>query len=180
MVPVVPSFSDGAVGDDRIFAGVGKNIIGVVTVQMCRRVDQPSKVKDDAIPKGTGNKEGIPEILPPKVGSNLRWEDIADVKSEPGVQLSLEDNTPILQEITEIHFSSSLDYIGMLLDHKPSHVGVEESPGSVVGISIGFGVFVVDAMVTTPVVDTSLVGKRVAKHQEESDGPSSFVGSVRP
>lgn len=178
VVPVVPSLSDGAVRDKRILTGVGHNIIWVVTVQMRRRVDKPGKVEDDAITKGTGHKERIPKVLSPKVLSDLCRPDITDVKSKPWVQLFLKGDTPIFRKISKIHFFSSLVNIGVLFHHKPANVGVEKTSGSIVGISIRFTEFVVDAVVTAPMVDTSLVGEGVAKHKEESDGPCSLIGSV--
>ena len=180
MVPVVPSFSNGTVGHIWIFTRVGHDIIGVIAIQVCCRVNKPCKVEDDTVTKGTGYKKGIPEVFSPKVLRHLCWPDITDVQGKPRVQFFLKGNTPIFGKIGKVHFTPRLVHSGVLLHQKPAHVGVEESSGSIVGISIRFAEFVVDAMIATPVVDTSLVGKTIAKHQEKSDRPGSLIGSVRP
>ena len=57
-------------------------------------------------------------------------------------------------------------------------MSVEESTHGIVWVGIRLGIFVVDTVVTCPVVDGSLVGDGVAKHEGETDGEGGGVGSV--
>lgn len=59
-------------------------------------------------------------------------------------------------------------------------MGKEESPHSIVRISISFGVFVVDTVITRPVVNAALVGNGVAKHKKEANREGGRVGAMRP
>ena len=59
-------------------------------------------------------------------------------------------------------------------------MSIKESTSSIVRVRVGFGKFVVHAMVTGPVVDATLIGDGITKHKNESKEEMSFVGSVRP
>lgn len=59
-------------------------------------------------------------------------------------------------------------------------MSVEETAHGIVWVGVGFGVFVMDAVVTCPMVNGSLVGDGVAKHEEHTDGEGGGVGSVGP
>ena len=56
----------------------------------------------------------------------------------------------------------------------------EEPAHGIVWVGIGFGIFVMDAMITSPVVDGSLVSDGIAQHEDEADGEGGRVGAVRP
>ena len=56
----------------------------------------------------------------------------------------------------------------------------KEASSGIMRIGIRFGAFVVHSMVSTPVVDGTLVCDRVTKHQEPVHNLMSFVGTVRP
>jgi len=56
----------------------------------------------------------------------------------------------------------------------------EEPAHGIVWVGIGFGIFMMDAMIASPVVDGSLVRDGVTQHEEETDGEGSGVGAVRP
>ena len=48
-------------------------------------------------------------------------------------------------------------------------MGIEESTSGIVWVGVGFGEFVVDAMITCPVEDGTLIGDGVTEHQENSE-----------
>ena len=54
----------------------------------------------------------------------------------------------------------------------------EKSSLGVVRIGLCLREFVVDTVITSPVVDAALVGDRVAEHEYESKNEMSFVGSM--
>ena len=137
-------------------------------------------MEDYGISKGSSNEKCIPEILSPKVSRDLGRHDIAHVKCEPRIQFLLNVHALVLHQIGKVHLAPGLDYGLVLLDKQPSHMSKEETSSSIVRISIGLREFVVHSVVTSPVVNAALVGNRVAKHEEESNGKASFVGSVRP
>jgi len=56
----------------------------------------------------------------------------------------------------------------------------EETTHGIVWISVGLRIFVMDAMITGPVVDGALVGDGVAEHEEKTDGEGGGVGTVGP
>ncbi len=56
----------------------------------------------------------------------------------------------------------------------------EETTHGIVWISVGLRIFVMDAMITGPVVNGALVGDGVAQHEEETDGERGGVGTVGP
>lgn len=85
VMPVVPSFSDSAERDKGVLRRIRQNIVWVVSVQVGGRVDKPSEMQNNGIAKGTSYKETIPELLAPKVGSNLRRENVAHVQGKPWV-----------------------------------------------------------------------------------------------
>jgi len=180
VVPVVPAFSDGAPRDKGVFGGVGKDIIRVVTVQVSGRVDAPGKVKNNDVSKGSSNEKGVPEILAPVVLGDLSGKDKAHVQSEPGVEFLLPVYQRIGQQIRKVHFASGLDDRGVLFDNEPTNVSVEKSASSVVGIRLGFREFVVDSVITSPMVDRSLVGDRVAEHENSSEQKVGLIRTVRP
>eukprot|EP01083_Nonionella_stella_P280898 955810_1 len=137
---------------------------------MSSTVDQPGEVQDSHVSQCTCNEEGRPETLPPEFDSNLCREDEAHVKCKPRIQLLLEHDYRILVEIAKIKLFSGSDNLRVFLHIQPSHVSIEESPHGIVGIGISLRVFVVDAMITGPMVNGSLVGDGVAKHEDEADG----------
>jgi len=65
-------------------------------------------------------------------------------------------------QVREVKLLPDLNNIGVFLHIQPTHVGKEESARGVVGVGIGFGVFMVDAVVAGPVKDGPLVGDGVA------------------
>ena len=150
----------------------------MITKQVSSTVYQPSEMKDKHVSQSPSHKECRPETLPPKLYSNLSGEYEAHVKSKPRVQLLLEHDYRILMQITKVQFLPSTDHLGVLLNVQPTHVSVEESTHGIVWVGIRLGIFVVDTVVTCPVVDGSLVGDGVAKHEGETDGEGGGVGSV--
>ena len=180
VVPVVPSLSNGAPRNERILGGVGKNIVRVVTVQVGSRVNTPGEVKDHGVSKGSGDEKGVPEIFSPVVLGNLSGEDKAHVKGEPRVQLFLPVDERIGKQIRKVHFASGLDNRRVLFDNEPTDVSVEKSAGSIVGVRLGFGEFVVNSVIAGPVVDGSLVGDGVGKHEHGSEQKVGLIRTVRP
>jgi hypothetical protein len=59
-------------------------------------------------------------------------------------------------------------------------VRVKESSGDIVRVAVCITVFMVDAMITTPVVDGSLVGRTGEKEKEESEGSPGLERTVGP
>ncbi len=56
----------------------------------------------------------------------------------------------------------------------------EEPAHSIVRIGVRLRILVVDAMIARPMVDRSLIGDGVAKHEEEAYGEGGAVGAVGP
>jgi len=137
-MPIVPSLSDAAKADERIFGGVGHDIVGVVSVQVRCGIDQPRKVQDDAISQAACHEKGCPEILSPKVRCDLCWHDKAHVEREPRIESLLEHDERVFGQVRKVHVASRLDDFRVLLDEQPPHVGKEESPHGVVWIGMGF------------------------------------------
>lgn len=55
----------------------------------------------------------------------------------------------------------------MLLHHEPAHVAEKESPFRVMGIRICLTELVVYTMVTAPLVNVVLTGRRLHDHEED-------------
>lgn len=152
----------------------------MISVKVGSRVDQPGEVKNNAVSQGSSNEESSPEVFTPVANGNLSRENIAHVQGEPRVALPLEGNNRVGLQVREIHFASSLNNIGVLLDEQPTHVGKEKPTGSVVGVSVGLRKFVVNSVVTSPVPDATLVGNRIQEHKKNADTPVRFIRSMRP
>jgi len=180
VVPVVPSFSDGTPRDEWILGGVGENIVRVISVEMSGRVNAPGEVKDNDVSEGSAHEKGGPEVFAPVARGNLCGQDKAHVKGCPWVALLLPVHEGIGQQIGEVHLATGLNDSGVLFDNEPTDVGVEKSSGGVVRIRGGFRKFVVDSVVASPMVDSSLVRNRVAQHKNRSEDKVGLVRSVRP
>ena len=137
-------------------------------------------MKDHDISKSSGHEEGVPEVFAPVVLGDLSRGDKAHVKGEPRVQLSLPVDERIGKQIRKVHFSSGLDNRRVLFDNEPTNVSVKKSAGSIVGVRLGFGEFVVDSVIAGPVVDGSLVGDGVGKHEHGSEQKVGLIRTVRP
>ena len=157
-MPVVPSFSNTTVRNERVLGWVRKDIIRVVSVQVGSTVDQPSEVENYDISQSSCNEKPVPELLSPSLRCNLCGEYETAVKCEPRIKFLLEHNKRILQEVRKIKLASDFHDIRMLLHEQPSHVSEEKPTGCIVGICISLGEFVVYAMVTSPVENGTLVG----------------------
>lgn len=92
----------------------------------------------------------------------------------------MEHQDGIGAQVGEIQSPSLFLNIRMLFAEQPAHMREEKSPGGVVRICISFRVFVVDAMVTGPMVDGILKGDRIEDDQEQAQGPLGLVGAMRP
>lgn len=180
MVPVVPSLPNGAERNEGILSGVGQDVVRVIAHEMCGGVDEPGEVQYDGVTEGTGNEEGVPEVLPPEVLRDLGGHDVAHVQSEPRVELLLEHDEGVLVQVGEVEVASGLDDGGMLLDEEPAHVSEEEAAGGIVRVGLGLRELVVDAVVAGPVEDAALVGDGVGQHEEEPDGEAGLVRAVGP
>jgi len=175
VVPVVPSLSDRAPRDKWILRRVGQDIVWVIPVEVGGRVDKPCEMKNDTVSQSSGDEKSGPEIFAPIPRGNLSREYVTHVQREPGIALLLPVDDWIGLQIREIHFSSDLDDIGMLLDEQPSHVSEEKSTCGVVRIGIGFREFVVDSVITGPMVNAALVGNGIEKHEKKADTPVRFI-----
>mmetsp|Transcript_29561 Transcript_29561/g.62801 ORF Transcript_29561/g.62801 Transcript_29561/m.62801 type:complete len:260 (-) Transcript_29561:55-834(-) len=179
-MPVVPPLPNGEEGYIGILRWVGHHIIGMITIQMRRTVYQPSEMQNQHVSKASCHKEGRPEAFAPKLDSHLSWEHVAHVELEPRVKLLLKHDNRIFVQVTEIQLLPCPHNLRVLLDVKPPHVCEKEAAHGIVGISIRLRVFVVNTVITGPVVDRSLVGNGVAEHEEETDREGRGVGAVGP
>lgn len=68
----------------------------------------------------------------------------------------------------------------MFLAHQPTHMGKEETTTRIMGIRISIGKFVMNTMITTPLVYAVLKRERLTQHKENAQWQSSFVGTMRP
>lgn len=130
----------------------------MVSIQVCCAIDKPSEVQHSNVSQSPTHKEGWPEALPPEMTSNLSGEHEAHVKSEKWIKLLLEHDSRVFVQVAEVQFFSGPDNLRVFLDVQPSHVGEEESAHGIVGVGVGFGVFMVDTVIAGPVEDGSLVG----------------------
>ena len=101
-MPVVPSFTNGKERDIRIFSGVRKHIIRMIPIQVSRRINEPSEMKNEHVSQGPCDKKSIPELFPPNPRGNLGGEDKTHVEGKPRVQLLLEHDNGIFIQIGEI------------------------------------------------------------------------------
>lgn len=137
-------------------------------------------MKDNAISESSRNKECVPEVLTPKMTGDLSWHNKTHVEREPWVKFLLEGNKGIFQQVREVHVSSSLYNIGMLLNQQPTDMREKETTCSVVRVSLGLTKLVVNTVITSPMEDGSLIGNGVTQHKEETDDEGSFVRPMRP
>lgn len=180
VVPIVPSLTHCKPRDNGVLCRIGQYIVGVIPVQVCRRVDQPGKVQDDAVAKTARDQKGRPKVLSPKVGSDLGWHDVAHVEGKPGIQFFLIVDNGVFHQVGKVHFATGFNDIRVFSDKEPSHVGKEKASSGIVRVRVRFGKLVVDAVIAAPVVNGALIGNGVAEHEKETNGKGSFVGSVRP
>lgn len=90
----------------------------------------------------------------------------------------MEHDDGILVKVAKVQFLPGADDLGVFLDVEPPHVCEEEPAHGIMWVSVGFGIFVMNSMITSPVIDGSLVGDGVAEHEKESDGEGGGVGAV--
>lgn len=73
----------------------------------------------------------------------------------------------IAGDVSHVDEPAFLDAFGVLSQHKPADVCVQEAPVGVMWIAVRLRVLVMDAVVAHPVVDGVLAGDRVAAHQND-------------
>ncbi len=129
----------------------------MISVQVGSTVDQKGEVENCNISQCSSDEKSIPELLSPSLRCDLCGEYETAVKGEPRIKFLLEHDKGIFQEIRKVKLASNLHDIRVLLHEQPSHVGEEKSTSCVVGVCISLGEFVVNAMVTCPVQNGTLV-----------------------
>jgi hypothetical protein len=151
----------------------------VLAEVVSERVYAPRDVEDPTVSQGTRDPVSVPEVIAPQ-GADETREDEAHKELNPGVALALEDNHGVLSEVLVVELLAGSDHGGVLLDKEPPDVGKEQAASGVVRVAIGLRVFMVSPMVSGPVVDGSLVGHRVAKHQEDAEGQTGLIRAMSP
>mmetsp|Transcript_20477 Transcript_20477/g.42300 ORF Transcript_20477/g.42300 Transcript_20477/m.42300 type:complete len:131 (+) Transcript_20477:649-1041(+) len=68
----------------------------------------------------------------------------------------------------------------MFLNVKPSHVCEEEPTHCIVRVGIGLRIFVVNSVITSPVVNGTLVSDGVTEHEKEAYRERGLIGTVGP
>lgn len=142
---------------------------------MGSRIDETRNMKYNSVTQGDNHNEGNPSALTTQDARQLDGKNDADQELEQVSSLVFEHDEPVLFEVGQIHRSSRLVHFGTLLEEKPPNVRKEESTTSVVRISNGVRVFVVNAMVPYPVVDRALYGRCTHTEKEKTDGKRRFV-----
>lgn len=71
-------------------------------------------------------------------------------------------------------------YVRMFFGEKPTHMRKKEASGGVVRIRVRLRKFVMNPMISGPVVGGILEGYRIENDQDEAQRPLGLVGSVRP
>jgi hypothetical protein len=179
-MPVMPSLANSKEGNVRILRGVGHHIVRMISVQVSGAIHEPSEMQNNRVSQPPGHEERRPEALSPELHGDLSREHEAHVQGEPRIKLLLEHNNRILVKVAEVQLLPRANDLRMLLQVQPSHVRKEEPAHGIVRISVGLGILVVDAMVSRPMVNRSLIRDGVAQHEEEAYGEGGAVGSVGP
>jgi hypothetical protein len=97
VVPIMPTFTKGKKGHDRIFGGMDGIVVRVVTVQMSGGIDQKGTMQDETIPESTGNEKTIVKGFIPKVTCDLGGENVTHVRGEPGIKKFLKPNDGVFE-----------------------------------------------------------------------------------
>lgn len=180
MVPVVPSFANRSEGYKRILRRPALLVVGMVAEEVRGRIHEPGGMEDENVAKESGDKDSVPKILAEELLGDDAWSEEAHEEGKPRIEAFLEHDETISLEVGKVKFFSLRHDVRVLLDVEPSHVSEEKAASCVVGVSVGFAVFVVHAMIAGPVPDGSLVCDRVCKHQEASHGLAGLVRPVAP
>lgn len=83
--------------------------------------------------------------------------------------LFLEADNWILQQVAHLDTGSPDQDVRVLLHHEPAHVTEEESPFRVMRISVCLTELVVNTMITAPLVNVILTGRRLHDHEEDPE-----------
>ena len=86
----------------------------MVTVEMCRGIDQPCAVQDNDVSQSTCHPVAIPEVITPQHADESR-EDEAHEEREPWVKSLLESNGHIFSKVIEVQFLACLNDVFVLL-----------------------------------------------------------------
>jgi hypothetical protein len=121
-----------------------------------------------------------PQRRPTKVGTTKHIKSHACKECEPRVEDFLEYDDRISEEIRAVKTFSRFDDSRVFLHQQPTNVREEEPPLGVVGIGRRLAALVVHAMISSPVVDGTLVRDRVCEHEVDSHWKGCTVRTMRP
>mmetsp|Transcript_29731 Transcript_29731/g.36900 ORF Transcript_29731/g.36900 Transcript_29731/m.36900 type:complete len:208 (+) Transcript_29731:403-1026(+) len=147
---------------------------------MRSRVHHPCAMQHPHIAQAARNEEAIPKRLTPSVLRDKAGHEEAPEEVPPRVVLVLEHHKRILLEVVHIHLASGLRHPRILLQVEPAHVRKPEPANSIMRVGNGLRVEVVRAMIARPVKNGTLVGDRVAKHDDSAIGERCLVATMCP
>ena len=160
--------------------GIDALIVWSSAPNVCRTVDTPRYVERQAVAEHYAREEWGQQTLRPEVAWNQCGDDGVNEHKKLFVVFSLEPDYRVSHQVTHIYVLSLGFYFGMLFDQKPSNVREKEASLSVVRIGICFGVFVMNAMVATPLVYVVLEGHDVEECEDHTQMELGFVCPMRP
>jgi hypothetical protein len=142
VVEVVVTLTKGDESSDDVVTGRVAVVERLVTEPVGKRVDTEGGLLNEANTEDTSVDEATPPVTPAKASDESR-ETESHEENALDVVLVLPDNDSVLVEIGDIGTALSL---GVLLEDHPAHVGVHETLADGVGVLVGIGITVVNAV----------------------------------
>lgn len=114
---------------------------------MSCRVHQPGGVKGENVSEDV-KAEGVDPRFVPQQNWNWNGQRKANQRHEDEIVFMLESDYGIGIQIGNVQFLSLFDDVGVFSAQKPTHMREKETTFSVMWIGIGFGVFVMDSVIS--------------------------------
>ena len=176
VVVVVIALAEGEEGgDDRVKGGV-EVAVGLVAEVVGEGVDEEGGVVDEDDPGQGCIVVPAGKVTPAKAGNECRKGN-GSKDDDEAVVVVLEDDHGVVVEVFNV---GPANLLGVLLEHHPAKVGVEEALPHIVGVLAGIGELVVGPVVPAPPAGGALHGGGAKHEDDEADWGHCVPGAVGP
>ena len=121
-----------------------------------RTVDQPCKVQTANISEDNLCDKGQVQLLTPQIVRNHYGQNKAKCQFQGNKIFLMELYDRILQDIRHVNLTTTSQNLRVFVHHQPANMGKEKSAIRIVRIGIGLRVFMVNAMIANPVIQSVL------------------------
>lgn len=176
VVEVVVALTKGDESGDEVVTGRVAVVEGLVTEPVSKRVDAESSLLNEADAQNAAIDKASPPVVEQKTTEQSR-KDQTHEDDTFQIVLVLPDDDGVLVEIGDVGTSSTL---GILLEHHPSQMRVEETLANRVGVLLSVGISVVSSVAARPPTDGTFNGTSTNSSKVDLERQAGSVRSVRP